>query len=273
MFLWLDRVFLVGGVEVQNSELLAFLSRFRFREDLAGCVGVEREHFVASLMGYPVPQATSFLAAVHDPRWTHELSACQVEVRTRPHRDLSALKLELLENENIGRHVAKQLDLLLINVEVGDKDMPLNVYPDPRYLKIAGSIPAERLSAACRVAGTHIHIGVGNMRQAIAVYNSLVPHLEELCRLGDHSAGERLKLYKTMAIDWLPKPYEGVEHFFEVARTHSFEVNPRDCWQLIRISVHGTVELRMFGVTNHVDEVLWWVSRIRAMIQPRGEVR
>lgn len=250
-----------------NTALQKFLCRFDFKQGLSGYIGVEREHFLVLPCGTLVPRAPEFLERVRDPRWTYELSACQIESRTKPHRDLLALKLELLQNGNNGSLVAERMGLRLVNREVASKTMPLDVFPNPRYARITRSIPIKQLQAACRVAGTHIHLGTKNMEHAIRTHNALIGHLDELSRLGDHSEGKRLKLYKAMAKRWLPAPYENEEHFFENAQANGFAENPRDCWTLIRISAHGTVEVRAFGVTDHVDEILHWISRVWSILQ------
>lgn len=251
---------------MKRSELADFLARFKFAKNKNGYVGIEREHFLVSPTGAFVPHSINVLRLMNDARWTHELSACQVESRTRPQKDLSAIKLELLENEH-NNYKIKKLGLNLINRAVGPKTMPLDVYPDQRYLEIAASLTKERLEAAVRVAGTHLHIGVKNMEHALSIYNSLIPRLNKLCRLGDNSEGERLKLYKTVAIKWQPVFYENVEHFFEAASKEGFAENPRNCWQLVRISIHGTVELRMFDAVNRIDEILWWISQVKYLIK------
>lgn len=250
---------------MKQTELADFLARFKFVESMSDYVGIEREHFLVSQTGEIVPRSVEFLQRINDQRWTYELSACQVESRTKPQKDLSAMRLELLENTNNGKKAAEKLGLHLMNREVGDANMPLDVYPNPRYLEIVRTLPRERLEAACRVTGTHLHLGVKNMDHALRVYNSLIPHLETLCRLGNHSNGERLRLYKTMAAKWRPVVYENVECFFDIALEDGFSENPRNCWQLIRISIHGTIELRMFGVTDHTDEILWWISQVKSM--------
>ena len=243
-----------------------FLSKFSFKSEMAGFIGIEREHFLVSLIDNDyVPQSKTFLETVRNNSWTYELSACQVESRIEPQIDLSAIKMELLANENMGNKVAGKLGLKLWNQEVANIDIPLDVYPNHRYLEISKMISEEKLRAACRVAGTHIHLGVGDINHAIKVNNLLIPHLETLCGLGDHSTGERLRLYRTMAKNWQPIIYQNPEHLFEVAQAEGFVDNPRDCWKLIRISIHGTVELRMFGTTDNIDEILEWVSFVKSV--------
>ncbi len=236
-----------------------FLSKFAFDPNLRRAVGVEREFFLAEPWGNPMPVARKFLTDVNDPAWTYELSACQVEHRTRPHKSSRLIKADL----DFGTAQGKAVTVIvprLVALEVGPEDMPLDVYPDPRYLEIAKSIPRETLLAACRVTGTHIHIGVGSIEEAVDYHNRLRERLEDFCRLGDHSAGERLRIYKIMAKDWMPPRYDSVEHFHETARAGGFEENPRNCWHLIRISRHGTVELRMFGMTADNDEIVHWAE-------------
>ncbi|HAU07779.1 MAG: hypothetical protein UW46_C0004G0073 [Candidatus Yanofskybacteria bacterium GW2011_GWF1_44_227] len=242
-----------------------FAALFKFRPELSGYIGIEREQFLKGDSGIYVPESPRFLSLAMNEKWTYELSACQVESRTNPQTGLAVIKAELLANENVGNRVANQLGLELVNEEVAAEDMPLDVYPNPRYLKIAKVISRDRLRAACRVAGIHIHLGVRDLSHAIEVNNLLVPHLNALCDRGDHSGGERLRLYRDMAQNWQPVVYAGPEHLFEVARANGFADNPRNCWKLIRISIHGTVELRMFGSTNSVDEIIEWISVVKAI--------
>ncbi len=250
-----------------NGGLADFLSKFNFTPELAGFIGTEREQFLLVRGGLDGGQysarAQNFLSTINNSRWTYELSACQIESRTNPQKDLSAIKLEILENENCGNQTANKLDLHLANIEVASRNMPFTVFPEPRYLEIAKTISQDRLEAACRVAGTHIHLGIRDINHAISVNNLLVSHIDTLCNLGDHSNGERLRLYRTMAENWQPMTYESPEHIFEVAQAEGFADNPRNCWKLIRISIHGTVELRMFGSTDNIDEILEWVSFVK----------
>ncbi|MBI2056198.1 MAG: hypothetical protein HYT37_02365 [Candidatus Sungbacteria bacterium] len=249
-----------------QDELKRFCRQFKFKRYFAGYIGIEREHFLVSPDGIYVPKAKEFLARINDTRWTYELSACQVESRTTPHKDLKWIERELRENEAKGNFEAVYMGLQLINAEVGDPQMPHDLYPDPRYLNITKKASPEMVHAGCRVAGTHIHIGVRNMAHAIRVYNALIPHLDTFCYIGDHSNGERLRLYRAMAKYWKPEPLKNREHFFEIAKEQGFTDNPRNCWQLIRISQHGTVELRMFGTAKHIEEIMGWIQIIQTIL-------
>ncbi|MFC1656754.1 hypothetical protein ACFL14_02240 [Patescibacteria group bacterium] len=256
---------------MKNSEFQEFLSRFNFQKDLVGCVGVERERFLINGDLNIVPRAFDFLQLINDfETWTYELSACQVEDRTKPLRSVCQIKEAMFLNEITGLKIAKELGLGFAVYEVAGEKMPLDVYPDPRYLEIKSTITPDRLSAACRVTATHFHIGMPNLLTAIHVSNYLRKYIELFSGIGDHSNGIRLGLYKEMAKDWNPPFYENEEHYFEVARKGGHVSNSRDCWHLIRISKYGTVELRMFGVTEDLDEICSWITDVTKIISTSG---
>lgn len=248
------------------NEYKRFLSKFNFREEMKWFVGIERERFLINSNGLFVPRAAEFLSLINNSLWTYELSACQVEDRTNPFKDIRKIKKALAENDSSGKAVAKKFGLRLQTIEVGPEDMPLVIYPDSRYLRIVKDISQERLSAGCRVASIQLHFGMPNLETAIETANALTEHLFSLCQIGDHSQGQRLTLYKKMATNWQPPDYRNGEHFFEVARQQGFAKNPRNCWHLIRISIHGTVELRMFGVTEDLEEISSWIKTVRKII-------
>ena len=129
--------------------------------------------------------------------------------------------------------------------------MDLTVYDDPtgRYQQIIKNMPIDILRAACRVAGTHVHIGMPNMKMALKVYNGVIHHWANLAEIINESKGERLEIYKMMAKSYEPVPYKSVEEFYKDACSQGFEKDPRKNWQLIRITVHGTIEFRMGGAT------------------------
>lgn len=249
-----------------------FLRKFEFRENLAGFVGIERERFLCC-EGIIVPRSHIFLKNVSS-NWTYELSNCQVEDRTKPKRRIEEVEQQLIDNDREGKREARLLGLDLLSMEVGPSNMSLKVYPNSRYLKIVKSLSLEKISAACRVTGTHIHIGMPNIETAIRVNNLLREKdiFNRLCWVGDHSKGERLNLYRLVAGNCYPSYYKDKNHFFEVAKKKGFADNPRNCWDLIRISVHGTIELRMFGSTSNIDEILSWVQLIRIALKNRGLV-
>ncbi len=240
-----------------------FTDQFNFKRELAFCVGIEREAFIADDEGNIRPWASKVLATIGDsPRFGYELSACQIEDRSGPCR-IENVMAELKYNEDILTRVERELNFKRQFNEVGPEDMPLDVYPDPtgRYRIITEKMPREILLAACRVIGTHIHIGMLDQQTALRIYNSVRQFTEDLSQLGDHSHGERLSIYAQVAPDNQPPHYNSWEDFHLKAKANGFDKDPRKCWHLIRISKHGTLEFRMFGATQSIEEIYSWALR------------
>ncbi|OQA04074.1 MAG: Carboxylate-amine ligase YbdK [bacterium ADurb.Bin400] len=235
-----------------------FFERFRFRSEGHLNIGVESECFLIR-DGRISPIAKEVVDFINNPAVGNELSACQLETRVGPCQ-LSGLKPALINLDEVIRQAERRISFGRLFTEVAPADMPLEVYDDPqgRYRKLARSLTTERLSAACRVAGTHIHIGMGDRHAALKAYNHAVKHWQKLFKIGDGSNGRRLALYRIVAPDYVPRIYRDWTEFYRYATDKGFCENPRNCHHLIRISVHGTVEFRMFGTTSDYDQVHAW---------------
>lgn len=267
------------------ENLESFQKRFSFNPEGAFLIGIERECFIADRNGQIVPKAPLVIehakkgwqrAAEKDsPMYGgskkrlfsgdpigYELSACQIETRTMP-TSIAGLRGELEWPAKELDRTLRELDLHALHIEVAPDDMPLDVYPDPtgRYAEITKNMPREVLQAACQVAGTHVHIGMPNHEIALRVYNKLTEHTEELCAYGGGLSGKRLEIYRKVAPDREPHPYPDWQSFLDVAVAKGFAENPRNCWTLVRLSIHGTIEFRMFGATDSIDRIVTWAAR------------
>ena len=240
-----------------------FTSKFHFKPQFRGYVGIERECFLAH-HDEIVPNAVSVLERLpKDGTYGYELSACQLEMRTRPCLVAESQRV-LYEVERLADQATSSLGLNLRHVPVAPANMPLDTYPDPtgRYARIVMRLPPEVLRAACRVAAVHIHIGVQDEHEAIKVYNRLVDHFDELKLLGNTSEGRRLELYRLMASVETPMKYESWEGFYSAMEKRNCTEDPRQCWDMIRISIHGTVEVRVFDATPDVTQIVGWIQNI-----------
>jgi len=236
--------------------------------NLVGHVGVEQEFLLTDGDGRPSPRSARFLACVGPEdaagQWTYELSACQVEYRTRPQPTLWSLQDDLRCGHEQGAQIAGAIGCSILCTEVAAATMPLDVYEgDPRFADSARRMSRKTLLARCRVLGIHVHYGCADLAHAIAVHDALVPYLDCLCAAGDHSKGRRLALYRQTAPAWRPQVYVSVEGFEQAAQENGFDNSLGNSWHLIRISRHGTVELRMFGNTQRIAEILGWVALIK----------
>jgi len=242
-----------------------FLELFKFEPEKSMLTGIERECFLTNGQGKIAPiahQTLQHLKKDNSEQFGFELSACQLEDRVGPCK-LSNLKKELITNDQEISKAELELGFKRSYVEVAPSDMPLDVYPDPtgRYQRIVKTMPKEVLLAACRIIGTHVHIGMPNHEVAMKTYNKVINHCDELCRLGDGSNGKRLKIYKIVAPECQPKTYKNWDEFYQYAVEKKFVHDPRSCWHLIRMTVHGTIEFRMFGPTTDLDKIVGWAEK------------
>ena len=247
-----------------------FLAAFKFRPDLADYVGIEIEGFLRDQeTGLVVPRAAEFLDGMRLTTWGYELSAAQVEFRTRPLASFGQIKDELDDCFREGDRRANELGLAISYDEVGSADMPLEVYPHvSRYRAIAERLSEAQLRAACRVAGIHMHWGIRDWTHAIQVYSRLRKHLPKLIAMGDGSGGERLRLYHEVAARRDPPELQSPMDLIREATAGGFLGNPRDCWWLLRVSTYGTVEVRVFGTTRDVSKIMSWVRTISEIANP-----
>lgn len=246
-----------------------FMNWFHFQPQYALSVGIERECFITDSDGSIMPWAPRVLdhLGICD-RFGYELSACQLEDRVGPCA-LSDAPKELQRNEADITRAEKAVGFRRLFTEVGPDNMPLDVYPDPagRYARIVESLSQEKLLAACQVTAVHVHIGMPDHHAALKVYNNVIRFLPELCTLGDGSTGRRLEIYKIMAPQHTPRPYSTWGDYRREALARRFVNDPRQCWDLIRISVHGTIEFRIFGSTSDLAKIHMWASRCHELCQ------
>ena len=218
------------------------------------------------MYGVPIPRSATVLQAIQDhllaAYFSPELSACQIESCTSPCQ-LPALAKELKDRAEVLTSAAASQELRLCYQPVGPLDMPLDHFDDPagRYREIVARLPIETLRAGCRVAGTHVHVGLPDADTALAVYNQAVSQLAELIKLGCTDGGERIALYQTMAPGWRSPQYHSWKHYHEVAKREGFADNPRDCWHLIRLTIHGTIEFRMFDSCEDQRLIVAWAEQ------------
>ena len=248
-----------------------FMEQFRFRPELAGRIAVEREGFLVNqASGAIVPAGESVLAALQHSafaaQYEPELSACQIEYHTGPQIDSQLRpRIELLETEL--QRVLSVQGLRAVYQELAPATMPTDVYPKQRYRDIKRQVTSAMLLSACRVAGTHVHVGMSDFETARLTFNRAIKELPQLIKHGDFSEGKRLQLYQQMTKYAAPQPIESADHFYQLAVEQGFVDDPRSCWWLIRITVHGTIEFRPFGAVTSINTTMSFVDASLAACQ------
>jgi hypothetical protein len=250
---------------MKKPNIASFLGKFNFDPEKTLFVGIERESFTAR-DGTILPLTPEILPLIQEDcpefqRFGYELSACQLEMQYGPYKMKDAYCGLILADDELTR-IQKKFNFKCYFADIADQDIPLDVYPDPtgRYGILVATLKPEVLHAACYVAGTHIHIGMPSATDALRVYNQVCNHTEELIESGDNSNGERLRYYSLMSKAVNPVTHMDTNSWFTHAVSSGHDRNPRNCWTLIRISIHGTIEFRMFGSTPDLKKVHEWAS-------------
>ena len=238
-----------------------FINQYRF-SGTTGTIGVEEECFVAK-DGIIVPRARNVLQNITlSGNIGPELSACQIEIRTNPRIHVSEIISDIKELRELVRQGCNAVGLHPIRTEVAPPGISLDVSQDEtgRYEQIKKSLAPDVLDAACRAAGTHVHIGAANHEEALRMYNQAIQHVERLFCIGDNSSGERIRLYELVAGNSTSPHYTSWSHVHAVAQAKGFESDPSSCWDIIRLSKHGTVEFRSFGIANSEQQLVEWIT-------------
>ncbi len=237
-----------------QKKLDEFRSQMVFNKNFAGNISCEREFFLVNKNQKIVPKAKYALAILNDPEYfSYELSACQLEYKTGPTKDIPSLMKRIHELEIQCKGFEKNLGVYRELIESAPDTMPLDVYPDPRYTYFAKTKTPTQLLGMMRITACQFHIGMPDYETAIRVYNSILPDIEDLIKIGDYSKGQRIKLYKQAAPHWNPKEITSLEDHYSQAIEAGYEKDLGNCHTLIRITKYGTIEFRMFGAAPIED--------------------
>lgn len=243
-------------------------------------IGIERERFIADSEGRIVSAIGTLLPevwkeagkqGVPEDLFTYELFAGQIEDRILPCRSLDEARESLLRNDRIMSAAASRLGLAYDYSEAveADRIASLEVNPfDARHKQIWQSISPERRLSASIVAAVHVHISAAE-DEAVRILNVCRPNVvDSLIRIGDHSGFRRINAYRGMAqTDGVPPVFSEFSGLMDYIGSKGGEKN---VWDLVRYKPSTkTVEFRMFGATQSVDEAIGYVNACCELIGVR----
>lgn len=256
---------------MRHKSLADFAKRFMFDPERAWRIGVERECFIVDKDRRPVPAALQVLTAIWQrcpeqrASFGYELSACQIEIRTADPvhlRDVAEkLRTQQAQLESVLRGLGHQAQY----TGIGPADMATDVYPDTRYARITEYMSPTRLLAACRIIGTHIHVGMPDAETALRVYNGVIRNLHGLRIAADKTGGERMRIYAEVQPQREPVPFRDWSAMHVHAIKHGWSEDTRQNWMLVRITRFGTIEFRLFDGTDSPEEIASWARECRAL--------
>jgi hypothetical protein len=234
---------------------------FSFDPAKRGWVGIENE-FRLTRGGISVPEAEvalrlvrgSILYAKDRQLVDKEFSACEFEIKNHPHPTLQASIHAMAEMTHWCRTLLAQSGLELVCSELVDADVPLDVYPDPRYEVIA-QVCERRRRAMCRVAALQFTVGVGDEDEMIAVHNRLISALPSI--LDDPSCihPDRRRLFEEDIYPAISdfRPYRDMRDLYEHMVLLRVIDQLSNHWPWVRCRPFGAVEFRAFGAIDDPD--------------------
>ncbi len=198
-------------------EELELSFREGFRPGTGPSVGLEEELILVDPETLMPDEAVEWvLERVGDGRFTAELRAAQVELVTDPARSVGSLLAELREGR---AQLVDALEGRLRIIAAGGHPALAHgvaVTDRPRYIGIA----SENSWAMRRglPSGLHVHVGLEDPDEALAVYNAARSYLPELAALAANSpffegadsglASTRLKLTEDLPRSGIPPAFE-----------------------------------------------------------------
>lgn len=255
-----------------------FRAKFRFDPANRYCLGAEEEVWtVHPKRGFLMSVAPAIFTPGYEarlPGLKPELPAQQIEAVTPVCRTMAELKAALEKNDATLKRLARQHGFVVNREPVPTKPFPIEVFPTERYLRIKEKF-GERLRGAY-VAGLHVHVGLGTPEEAVKAMNFARVHLPAFLAIsarsprdvdGVHWRSYRYDRYREMAGAVAPPHLTDWAHFAEIAARCGFGDDPRMCWWALRVSPHGTVELRVCDLQADLARTLGIAALFRMMVR------
>lgn len=240
--------------------------------------GIERERFITDCDGTIIPAIGELLPYVHcvaseygfsTDMFTFELFAGQIEDKTPPCSNFEEIRDALSLNDRVLIEASKRLGFLFDYSEFVDvkkvKSFQVNPF-DQRHSTIWSSITNDMRIAASIVAGIHVHISV-TCDEAVRILNSCRKEvIDQLIQIGDHSGLKRINSYLLMAgTNGVPPKFDD---FTDLTKYIASKGGEKNVFDFVRYKPStGTVEFRMFGATESLEEILGYVKACQDIVE------
>lgn len=246
-------------------------------------VGVEEEYLLVDPVSRELSTEAGAVvkeaAAELGDRITTELTAYQIEVRTRPHQTLAGLADDVRSLRASVTRAAARLGLRIISSgsPVLGQQMPPPITSGPRYARSVSTFRA--LDDEQSVCACHVHVGVSDLTAALDISNHLRLWLPTLTALSANSPFWQARdtgYASWRTVTWWRWPIAGPPPFFE-SRSH-FEdlvdslittgsiMDRGGLYWDIRPSHHvPTVEVRVADAASTVNDTVLLAGAVKGL--------
>ena len=253
------------GTDDAVEALVASYERSFSRSDLLS-LGLEEELILLEPDSFePANEIESVLVAAADPRIVAEFRAAQVELVMPASPTVSSLRSELAAaRERLVSALGGRVRLLAAGAHPSST-LPVEITDRPRYRQIAARHPWVTRRAL--PSGLHIHVGLGNAEEALAVYNAARGYLPELAALAANSpffeggdtglASSRLELVEDHPRSGIPPAFASwreLAWFVAWGSGGGLFDDPTYLWWDLRLRPDlGTIEFRVADAQTSLD--------------------
>jgi carboxylate-amine ligase len=244
-------------------------------------MGVEEEfHLVDSRTRRLTTRAPELLAKL-SPDYVAELQSCVVEINSGVVDNLDALRADLLHHRRVLVDTAEEIGIGVVAAGAVPLSLPaeMQVTQTARYLHMLADY--QLLAREQLICATHVHIGIGDRDEAVAVANRVAPCLPTLLALSASSpfwadgsdtgyASMRTLVWRRWPTTGLAAPVHSATEYDELVNALVASGVITDVGMLyfdVRPSSHApTLELRVCDSCPSVDTVVLVAGLFRAMV-------
>lgn len=247
-------------------------------------IGVEEEFQLIDPHTFELVSAATRVAALADralaPKLREEVHQGVIEIVTDVCSDAATVRKELVANRVAVRDLARRAGLAIAAAGVHPfSDWRAQVFTDtPRMDWVAREMGGPAPGLTC--FGLHIHVGIPDDDEAVAVINRLRPYLPHLLALTTSSPiwngrpsglmSTRAELRRALPRTGIPDAFASYadyrQHVDLLLRTNSIDIERRLWWDLRRSPHYPTIELRISDMPTRIEDTVALVALSQALI-------
>ncbi|GAA3522094.1 carboxylate-amine ligase [Aeromicrobium panaciterrae] len=247
-------------------------------------LGVEEELQLIDPSTFELVSAATHVAALADhalaPRLREEVHQGVIEIVTDVCSDVATIREGLVANRIAVRDLAGRAGLAIAAAGVHPfSDWRAQVFTDtPRMGWVARELGGPAPGLTC--FGLHVHVGVPDDDEAVAVINRLRPYLPHLLALSTSSPiwngrpsglmSTRAELRRALPRTGIPDAFASYadyrRHVDLLLRTNSIDIERRLWWDVRRSPHYPTIELRISDMPTRIEDTVALVALSQALI-------
>ena len=263
------------------------MQKIEFKQSKDFTVGVELEIQLIDPSTFDLTQATSRILKVlnKNPNFKHELYESVIEINSNPCKNIQELEKDLISHV---RELHKAATNLGIKITMAGTHPAASwskqvLSPNKRYLDLVEKIqmPLRRMLTY----GIHVHVGLNNGSEAVAVNNGIMNYLPHLLAVSCSSPywvkrdsgmeSYRVKVFETLPATGLPFRLDNWESFcelfFALKKAGSIESIREIWWDSRPHPDYGTVEVRICDAVPILSEVISIAALIQSLVASLAE--